>query len=367
MARVRTCTATRDRRPRHDDRDQRFGPDLPGEGVVRGHVQSWMEHMWGRQALTGSLDRSAPERPHRGKWLGDQVTRRGSIARKQVGRHGPPGASGLGAHAHGGSDRIRPGPQRGARDRPRGRDASVQKTRVQANRVRYDRTANYAWAEVEPVLEMEEKTGTKTEVRGNTLEFDNARRRVTAIGGVQIRREALRATCDRAEFYQSEQRALLLGDPRAWDEEGVARGDTIEITFVDERLESPACGARHRGVRPRPTRAAASGTSRTATRSHSLRRPAGAGGGDRRTRREPILAEQRGQRPRAGTVGATPSTSTSKREADPRDGARREPASTTWRPRRHEPARHPGDGPLPGHEIVYDVDRGPSTSTATPT
>ena len=115
---------------------------------------------------------------------------------------------------------------------------SVQKTRVQASRVRYDRTANYAWAEVEPVLEMEEKSGTKTEVRGKTLEFDNARRSVYAIGGVKIRREALRATCDRAEFYQSEQRALLLGDPRAWDEEGVARGDTIEITFVDDRLES---------------------------------------------------------------------------------------------------------------------------------
>ncbi len=114
----------------------------------------------------------------------------------------------------------------------------VEKTRVQASRLRYDRAANYAWAEVEPVLEMEEKSGTKTEVRGKTLEFDNAKRRVYAIGGVKIRREALRATCDRAEFYQSEQRALLLGDPRAWDEEGVARGDTIEITFVDDHLES---------------------------------------------------------------------------------------------------------------------------------
>jgi len=114
----------------------------------------------------------------------------------------------------------------------------VEKTRVQANRLRYDRAKDYAWAEVDPVLVMEEKSGKKTEVRGTTLEFDNARRRVYAIGGVKIRREALRATCDRAEFYQSEQRALLLGDPRAWDEEGVARGDTIEIRFVDDKLES---------------------------------------------------------------------------------------------------------------------------------
>ena len=115
---------------------------------------------------------------------------------------------------------------------------SKEKTRVRANRVRYDRRADYAWAEVEPVLEMEEKGGKKTEVRGTALEFDNARRRVYAVGGVRIRREALRATCDRAEFYQNEQLALLLGNPRAWDDEGVARGDTIEIHFNENRLES---------------------------------------------------------------------------------------------------------------------------------
>jgi lipopolysaccharide assembly outer membrane protein LptD (OstA) len=115
---------------------------------------------------------------------------------------------------------------------------SVEKTRVRAKRVRYDRSRDYAWAEIDPVLELEEREGKKTEVRGSAMEFDNARRTVYAIGGVRIRREALRATCGRAEFYQNEQRAVLTDDPRAWDEEGTVRGDTIEIAFADDRLES---------------------------------------------------------------------------------------------------------------------------------
>ncbi len=114
----------------------------------------------------------------------------------------------------------------------------AERTRVRASRMRYDRKADRAWAETEPVLELEEQGAKKTEVRATSMEFDNARRRVTAIGGVRIRREALRATCDRAEFYQEEELALLIGDPRAWDDEGVARGDTIEIHFSENRLHS---------------------------------------------------------------------------------------------------------------------------------
>jgi lipopolysaccharide assembly outer membrane protein LptD (OstA) len=114
----------------------------------------------------------------------------------------------------------------------------AESTRVRANRVRYDRRSDYAWAEVDPVLELEERGGKKTEIRGTTLEFDNAKRRVYAIGDVRIRRQTLRATCDRAEFYQNERRAILLGNPKAWDEEGTARADTMEIHFAEDKLES---------------------------------------------------------------------------------------------------------------------------------
>jgi lipopolysaccharide export system protein LptA len=88
---------------------------------------------------------------------------------------------------------------------------SAESTRVLANRVRYDRRMDYAWADTEPILQLTERDGKTTEVKSLALEFDNARRAVFAIGDVRIHREDLRAQCDRAEFYQNEDRAVLLG------------------------------------------------------------------------------------------------------------------------------------------------------------
>ncbi len=114
----------------------------------------------------------------------------------------------------------------------------AESTRVRAERVRYDRRIDYAWAEGEPILDLEERGGKKTEVRGDTLEFDNGRRRAFAIGNVRINREKLRATSDRAAFHRDEDRAVLFGSPRAWDEEGSVRGDTVEVYFSKNHLES---------------------------------------------------------------------------------------------------------------------------------
>ncbi|MBI4365001.1 MAG: hypothetical protein HY568_06190, partial [Candidatus Latescibacteria bacterium] len=114
----------------------------------------------------------------------------------------------------------------------------AESTRVRAGRVRYDRRIDYAWATESPVLSVEESGGKSTVIHGRTLEFDNAKRRVFALGDVVVEREKLRAECDRAEFYQSENRAFLLGTPRAWDEQGKVQGDTLEIRFKGRRVES---------------------------------------------------------------------------------------------------------------------------------
>ena len=114
----------------------------------------------------------------------------------------------------------------------------AESTRVRAGKVRYDRRLDYAWATDNPVLTLDEAGGKSTKVLGSTLEFDNAKRRVFALGKVRIERERLHAEGDRAEFYQSEQRALLLGEPRAWDDEGAVRGDTLEIRFAQHRVKS---------------------------------------------------------------------------------------------------------------------------------
>ena len=114
----------------------------------------------------------------------------------------------------------------------------AESTRVRAGRVRYDRSADYAWATIDPVLERLERGGITTIVRADTLEFDNPNREAVAIGNVRVEREKLRATGRRAEFYRREDRALLLGNPRAWDEEGTARGDSIEIRFAQNRVQA---------------------------------------------------------------------------------------------------------------------------------
>ena len=112
----------------------------------------------------------------------------------------------------------------------------AESTRVQAGRVKYDRRADYAWATENPVLVRQEKKGITTTVRGDTLEFDNPKRKAYAIGNVRVEREKLRATGTRAEFDRNEDKALLVGKPRAWDDQGVAYGDTIEIGFDDNAL-----------------------------------------------------------------------------------------------------------------------------------
>jgi len=114
----------------------------------------------------------------------------------------------------------------------------AESTTVHAGRIRYDRAKNLAWATENPVLTIEEAGGKATVVRGTTLEFDNEKRAVVATGDVQVERDKLRATGERGEFYQRENHALLVGKPRAWDDEGEVRGDTLEIHFEQRRVSS---------------------------------------------------------------------------------------------------------------------------------
>jgi lipopolysaccharide assembly outer membrane protein LptD (OstA) len=115
---------------------------------------------------------------------------------------------------------------------------TAESTRVVAGRVRYDRRSDYAWADTHPRLELTEANGLVTRVEADTLEFDNARDRVLAKNNVVVARETLRATAGRASFFRSENRALLVESPRAWDTEGTASGDTLEIRFVGNRVRS---------------------------------------------------------------------------------------------------------------------------------
>jgi lipopolysaccharide assembly outer membrane protein LptD (OstA) len=114
----------------------------------------------------------------------------------------------------------------------------AESTRVLAGRVRYDRRSDYAWADKNPRLELTESGGIVTRVAADSMEFDNARSRVIANGRVRIVRQKLEAAAGRAEFYRNEERALLVQSPRAWDPEGSASGDTLDLRFSGNRISS---------------------------------------------------------------------------------------------------------------------------------
>jgi lipopolysaccharide export system protein LptA len=114
----------------------------------------------------------------------------------------------------------------------------AESTRVRSGRLRYDRRADYAWADESPRLTLTETGGHATDIRADSMRFDNARSRVYANGNVTIDRDSLHATCGRASFYRSEDRAILLDDPRAVSPEGLARGDSMEVRFRGGKVAS---------------------------------------------------------------------------------------------------------------------------------
>jgi lipopolysaccharide assembly outer membrane protein LptD (OstA) len=115
---------------------------------------------------------------------------------------------------------------------------AAESTRVLANRVRYDRRSDYAWADESPHLELTEANGTMTRVAGDSLQFDRANDRVYARGNVTVRRDSLHATAGAASFLRKENRAILVEKPHAWDAQGSATGDTLEIRFVRNKVSS---------------------------------------------------------------------------------------------------------------------------------
>ena len=60
--------------------------------------------------------------------------------------------------------------------------------------------------------------------------------RIVSTGNVKIVTEDCRTgTARRAEYYDDEQRLLLIGDAKVWQEENVVTGDEIEIFLAEDR------------------------------------------------------------------------------------------------------------------------------------
>ena len=106
---------------------------------------------------------------------------------------------------------------------------------VTGGHVVYNRGSEVAVVTSTPRLVTTEDDGTETTVDGEELEFSFDKDIFKASGAVRIHRKEMEASCQTAEFDRKEDRAVLAGSPRAWDQDGEIRGDTLEL-LTDGRV-----------------------------------------------------------------------------------------------------------------------------------
>jgi len=121
-----------------------------------------------------------------------------------------------------------------ARGRVRG-EAKKDHMVLQAGAVDYDRTRHEAVATEQPVLETRDEEGRVATVRAVRLKLNSETRIAEALDSVVVRRDTLQATGDRALFDDAAERGWLYGHPRAWDNETLVTGDTLEV-WTEKRV-----------------------------------------------------------------------------------------------------------------------------------
>lgn len=123
-----------------------------------------------------------------------------------------------------------------ARGRVKGFDEE-NRVELDAALVDYDRGSRVAVASGDPVLRQRDGDGRVNVLRALRLRVDSARRTAEALDSVRVERDTLRAAAHYAFFDDSTGRGMLLGSPRAWDDETTVTGDTLETWSQDRRLE----------------------------------------------------------------------------------------------------------------------------------
>ncbi|MCC6350133.1 MAG: hypothetical protein IT347_11150 [Candidatus Eisenbacteria bacterium] len=106
-----------------------------------------------------------------------------------------------------------------------------------SQRVDFDRRSRVAVATGGPVMTTRDKDGAVTTMTALLLRLDSARKIAEAVDSVQVTRDTMRVRANRAVFNDSTGHGFLYGSPRAWDNETVVTGDTLETVAVDRRLE----------------------------------------------------------------------------------------------------------------------------------
>lgn len=117
-------------------------------------------------------------------------------------------------------------------------DATNARLDVTSERMTFDqRTHTFTFEEKVRVLRCDmvmtcDRLHVLNDIKGEHVE------RVTAIGNVHFQRGARHVLAERAEFFPSDQRLVLTGNPRAWDtqEKQEMTGDEIIVFLHDENI-----------------------------------------------------------------------------------------------------------------------------------
>ncbi len=111
------------------------------------------------------------------------------------------------------------------------------RVQLEADAVDFDRRAKVAVATGRPLMRARDDDGKETLLRARLLRVNSATRIAEAMDSVSMERDTMRATARYAVFNDSTGRGLLLGEPRAWDNETTLTGDTLETFAVKRKLE----------------------------------------------------------------------------------------------------------------------------------
>lgn len=107
---------------------------------------------------------------------------------------------------------------------------------MSAQSIDFDRRTRVAVATGSPVMRTRDEDGAITTLTALRLRLDSAAKLAEATDSVLVVRDTLRVRADRAVFDDSTGRGFLTGRPRAWDNETVVTGDTLETVAEGRRL-----------------------------------------------------------------------------------------------------------------------------------
>jgi len=111
------------------------------------------------------------------------------------------------------------------------------KVQLEAKAVDFDRRNKLAVATGDPLMRTTDSDGKETVLRARLLKVNSETRIAEAIDSVRVVRDTMQASARYARFDDNSGRGVLLGNPRAWDNETRVSGDTLETIAVKRKLE----------------------------------------------------------------------------------------------------------------------------------